>query len=65
VRKGRAPASSLTSTVPAQPAAASLHSPDLDDVFLSLTGKKGWCAAITLVGFWGAMRLYDRDPVPS
>jgi ABC-2 type transport system permease protein len=25
----------------------------------------GWCAAITLVGVWGAMRLYDRDPVPA
>ena len=25
----------------------------------------GWCAAITVVGFWGAMRLYNRDPIPS
>ena len=25
----------------------------------------GWCAVITLVGFWGAMRLYNRDPIPS
>jgi ABC-2 type transport system permease protein len=25
----------------------------------------GWCAFITVVGFCGAMRLYNRDPVPS
>ncbi len=25
----------------------------------------GWCALITVVGFWGAMRLYNRDPIPS
>ncbi len=25
----------------------------------------GWCAAITAVGIWGALRLYHRDPVPS
>jgi ABC-2 type transport system permease protein len=25
----------------------------------------GWCAFIGLVGYVGAMRLYDRDPVPA
>ena len=25
----------------------------------------GWCALIGLIGFVGAMRLYNRDPVPA
>ena len=24
-----------------------------------------WCAVIGLAGLWGALRLYDRDPVPA